>query len=419
VSSLSSLPIRTRLAATAGRSAALVSRRLGRGEGSVIGGRVTLALDGQSLTRLASGRRIALVSGTNGKTTTTSMLAAALNTLEPTVTNLSGANMYGGMVAALSSSPARVAVLETDEAHLPKALEMTKAQFVVLLNLSRDQLDRVGEVRMQAQKWRTAFQASDTTVIANADDPLVVWAAKSARNAIWVAAGNNWRLDAASCPQCAKRIDWLEGEWRCTGCELARPVPHAFFASSKVADRRVGKDLRLKVDLALPGQINRDNASIALTTAVLMGAKPGPATEAVNQLEGVAGRFTTTKIAGVPVRLLLAKNPAGWSEALRIARKDDRPLVVSINARVQDGRDPSWLWDVPYEDLQGRYVAVTGERGRDLAVRLRYANVQHEFFAGGREAVQAASKKFKGTDEIDVIGNYSAFQDFRKLAEHE
>jgi UDP-N-acetylmuramyl tripeptide synthase len=412
-----SLPIRTRFAARAGKTAAAISRRLGRGEGSVIGGRVTLVLDRHSLQRLSASRTVALVSGTNGKTTTTSMLASAMKTMEPTVTNLHGANMFGGMVSALSNSKARVAVLETDEAHLPAALKMTNAKFVVLLNLSRDQLDRVGEVRMQAQKWREAFTASTSVVVANADDPMVVWAAQVAKSVVWVSAGNNWRLDAASCPSCGSRIDWVGGEWKCIRCDLQRPAPYAFYMSPVVADRRGGADVRLQVDLALPGQVNRDNAALALTTAVLMGASPKSATKAVNELQGVAGRFTSTKVDGVPVRLLLAKNPAGWTEALRIAGDATAPLVVSINARVQDGRDPSWLWDVPFEQLKSRFVAATGERGRDLAVRLKYAGVDHIFYENPIEAVHAAHDRLGEAGDIDLMGNYSAFQDFRKLAD--
>jgi UDP-N-acetylmuramate-alanine ligase len=143
-------PPRTRAAALAGRATAALSRALGKGEGSVIGGRVTLALDPHGLENLARSRTVAIVSGTNGKTTTTSMLSAALQTIEPVATNLAGANMYGGMVSAMSASRARLVVLETDEGHLPKTVEATRPRLVVLLNLSRDQLDRVGEVRMQA-----------------------------------------------------------------------------------------------------------------------------------------------------------------------------------------------------------------------------------------------------------------------------
>ena len=407
---VSPLPVRTKIAVAAGRATAELSKRLGKGEGSVVGGRVSLILDPRALDNLAVGRTVALVSGTNGKTTTTSMLAAALGTMRPVATNLAGANMYGGMVSALSTSTAGVAVLETDEGHLPKTLAMTEAQLVVLLNLSRDQLDRVGEVRMQAQKWREALADSTATVVANADDPLVVWAAEGAQRVLWVAGGSGWRLDAASCPNCSAQIAWDDDDWRCTQCELRRPLPHARFDNKSAL-----QEVRLPLDLKIPGEVNQRNATVAITAAVALGADPAKAAEAVSALEGAGGRFATVELGGAEVRLILAKNPAGWTEALRIVERSSAPVVVAINARVQDGRDPSWLWDVPFEQLEGRHVVATGERGRDVAVRLDYAEVEHEFVEDMTEAVRVA-QQLRPQRTIDFLGNYSAFQDARKLA---
>src|SRR5436305_1609510 len=156
-----------------------VSRMTGRGGGAVIGGKVALALDKGALPKLAAGRSLYLVSGTNGKTTTTALLAAALGTAGPVVTNMTGANLKAGIVSALAhdlESP--VAVLEVDEAALVQVLADTTADVVVLLNLSRDQLDRYGEVRLAAQKWRTSLGARpELPVVATCADPLAAWSA--------------------------------------------------------------------------------------------------------------------------------------------------------------------------------------------------------------------------------------------------
>jgi UDP-N-acetylmuramyl tripeptide synthase len=117
-------------------------------------------------------------------------------------------------------------------------------------------------------------------------------------------------------------------------------------------------------------------------------------------------------VDGVRARLLLAKNPAGWEEALDLLRPPPVPVVVGINARIADGRDPSWLWDVPFERLAGRPVVATGERGRDLAVRLRYADVEHVFVAGYRAAIREAGRH---APDVDVAANYTSFQDVRKI----
>jgi UDP-N-acetylmuramyl tripeptide synthase len=123
----------------------------------------------------------------------------------------------------------------------------------------------------------------------------------------------------------------------------------------------------------------------------------------------VAGRYQVIEVDGVKVRLLLAKNPAGWAETLDLIRPAPLPVVIGINARVADGRDPSWLWDVPFERLRGRLVIATGDRGRDLAVRLRYGDVEHRFVPDYRKAVRAT-----GASHIDLAGNYTSFQDARR-----
>src|SRR5439155_6532058 len=176
-----------------------------------------------------AGRTIALVSGTNGKTTTTRMLAAALGTRGPVSTNSTGANLVSGLVTTLArGGPDEPAVLEVDEGLVPAAVAGLHPSVVTLLNLSRDQLDRIGEVRIPAQRWRAALEsAPSTAVVANADDPLVVWAAGLARQVTWVGTGQRWRLDAFACPQCAGRIEWDEtAGWACSSGELARSAPH-------------------------------------------------------------------------------------------------------------------------------------------------------------------------------------------------
>ncbi len=407
------LSLRTRIATQAGLLAAETSRKLGRGVGSVIGGRVTLALDPNSLAALAAGRTTALVSGTNGKTTTTALFAAALSTLEPVVTNDAGSNMFGGMVGALSRSDAHFVVLETDEAHLPKTVDAVKPRLILLLNLTRDQLDRVSEVRMLAAKWRNTLLDSDAIVVANADDPMVVWAAGGANKVVWAEGAGSWRLDASSCPACGAEIVWeSDRSWACRGCELKRPVPHAELTGRDPQPT----ELHVPVELNIPGEINRHNAVLALTAAILLGADPKAASLALPHVRSPGGRFTLAMIGDVQVRLMLAKNPAGWSESLRITGGGIEPVVVAINARIQDGRDPSWLWDVPFEQLANRFVVATGDRGRDLAVRLRYAGVDHVFVTDLAVAARRAETERPGAT-VDVIGNYSAFQDYRRIAQ--
>jgi UDP-N-acetylmuramyl tripeptide synthase len=407
------LPLRTRTATVLGHATASLSRRLGRGNGSVIGGRVLLAVDPHALARLASGHRSILVSGTNGKTTTTRLLAAAIGVAGPVVTNVRGANMPPGLAAAFGDgTPGAAGVLEVDEAWLPKVADDVQPAVIVLLNLSRDQLDRNNEVRTLSATWRRAVQAHPGAhVVANADDPLTAWAAMPAQSVTWVAAGQPWTADATGCPSCAGRILFAtDGPgWRCEECGLSRPAPDVEVSPERISLR--GRDLTL--DLRLPGRANRSNAAMAVSASAAFGVDPGEALAALSSLEAVDGRYRSTVIDGVPVRLLLAKNPAGWLEVLDIISDSSGPMVIGINARIADGKDPSWLWDVPFERLRGRFVVASGERSHDMAVRLHYAEVEHSREPDLHLALRQAGLKLGRSDpRVDLVANYTSFMSF-------
>jgi UDP-N-acetylmuramyl tripeptide synthase len=398
------------------------------------------------LGELARGRRVALVSGTNGKTTTTRMLVAALGgASRPVASNDTGANMPAGHVAALAgSAPGTDAVLEVDEGYLGALIEDTDPRVVVLLNLSRDQLDRISEVRMLAERWRSALRtlprgSSDhaspgTVVVANADDPLVAWAAEDAPNVVWVGAGQVWRNDAVGCPACGGGIEYgADGDWRCDRCPLARPKLSAWVEGS---DLVTAAGDRCPIDIPLPGHFNRTNACMVAMAASAMGdfdraglgteepwleLTPAAALTRLAEVTEVQGRFARTTRRGAEVRLLLAKNPAGWTAIFDLLEEGDQgvgPVVLSINARIADGHDPSWLWDVPFERLAGRQVVVTGDRRFDLAVRLRYAEVECTVVADPIDALDAAIGASERRGEgalpaIDFVGNYTAFAELR------
>lgn len=396
------------VARAAGRSAATLSRLAGRGSGTTIGGRITLIVDRDALAEAARGRDLVLVSGTNGKTTTRTFLVAALATAQPVVSNSGGANLPTGLVAALTADrTSRLGVLEVDEPYLPQVAAAVDPRCLVLLNLSRDQLDRYAEVRRLAGIWREAIAGRDgLRVVANADDPLVVWAAQPAADVVWVAAGQPWTFDSTACPACGNVLHRDADGWR-SECGLSRPTPTWRVDGDDVTDPSGATH---HVSLALPGQVNVGNAALAAAAASTFGVRPAAAFESMARIPSVEGRYLETSYAGRPLRLLLAKNPAGWSQALRMARADTG-LVVAVNARAADGRDPSWLWDVPFEVLRGRHAIATGERSRDVAVRLRYAGVEHDRV----DDLAAALRDVPGTGAVDVLANYTAFQGYRRV----
>jgi len=402
---------RARLAVTAGRIVAWASRVVHFGTGSVIGGRVSLLIDKNLLAELTTSRDVAIVSATNGKTTTTKLLSTALGSNRPVVSNWLGANMTPGIVAALASASATdTAVLEVDERWVDSVLRATKANTVVLLNLSRDQLDRTQEVRKLAEQWRTALTTTPPrTVIANADDPLVAWAALAAPRVLWISTGQEWTADAAGCPACSGRIEFIGAEWACTSCDLRRPP-----IDVTVEDETISLNERtFRTPIALPGRVNRVNAAFALAASSAMGADLDTAFDALDDITEVAGRYRVADFNGTKIRLLLAKNPAGWHEALELLEGPTTPLVIAINARIADGHDPSWLWDVAYERVGARHVIAIGERRHDLAVRFRYGNISHAVADNLEDALDLVrqSPDFDSTVPVDVASNYTAFQD--------
>jgi UDP-N-acetylmuramyl tripeptide synthase len=404
------LPIRARLATTIGGAAGRMSRLAGRGDGSVIGGVIGLRVEPELLALLAAGRQIVLVTGTNGKTTTTRLITSALGALgQDVASNAFGANMEAGLAAALGQAPeAPFAVLEVDEAYLPAVLEATKARVVTLLNLSRDQMDRAAEIWMLARRWRDALAAATgCRIVANADDPLIAWAASGAAQVTWVAAGQRWHEDSWCCPQCGSHLDRDDLGWRCGECDFARPPARWVLDGDSVIDS-LGQVTELS--LTLPGRANRANAVVALAVADIFGVGLAQALPRLRTVTSVAGRYTQVERHGRQVRLLLAKNPAGWLEAFDVLDPARVPVVLSVNAQEPDGRDTSWLWDVDYRVLRGRRVFVTGERGMDLAVRLEADEVPFELVAGIDDAVG----KVAGGN-LDVIANYTAFQHIRTV----
>lgn len=382
----------------------------------MIGGLVAMTLDRSVLRQLGEGRRTVVVTGTNGKSTTTRMTAAALGTIGPVATNAEGANMDAGLVAALAADRrAGLAALEVDEMHVPHVSDAVRPAAVVLLNLSRDQLDRVGEINVIERALRGGLaRHPGAVVVANCDDVLMTSAAYDCPDVVWVAAGGSWANDSVSCPRSGEVIVRDQQHWYSTGAEFKRPTPHWWFDPEDGGNLYGPDGLTLPMRLALPGAVNRGNAAQAIAAAVALGADPAKAVAAVSAVNEVAGRYRTVRIGDHVARLLLAKNPAGWQEALSMVDKHAEGVVIAVNGQVPDGEDLSWLWDVRFEHFEETAVVAAGERGTDLAVRLGYAGVEHTLV---HDTVAAIASCPPG--RVEVVANYTAFLQLnRRLARH-
>jgi len=434
--------VRLFLAIAAGQSVGIASRGLRRGGGTTLPGLVARRIDPHTLRKLTARlpQGVALLSGTNGKTTTTRMIAATLAADgRALLHNRAGANLVSGVTttALAGASPdgrlrAQIALFETDEAAFPDVAAETNPRLVVLHNLFRDQLDRYGEVDTVAAGWRAALERlpATTTVLLNADDPAVAALGEGLTaqvryyglNDVRHAAGSAAQIgDARFCRRCGAPYHYTAlfyahvGHYRCEACGAARPIPA--YALERLdlhgADHATlyltFPGGAMEVHLPLPGLYNAINALAATATCLELGVAAACIRTSLECFDAAFGRIERIDAGGRPLLIALIKNPVGATETVRMlteARKfhtstapevtpasshHDSPLIVSntnhnlhlfilINDRHADGTDVSWLWDAEFERLTGcvAHVTVSGTRAADMAVRLKYAGVEPE-----------------------------------------
>jgi UDP-N-acetylmuramyl tripeptide synthase len=397
--------------------ARLVSRATGR-EGAALPGKVLLTLAPGALQTMARagrkrGRRIILVSATNGKTTSTALLAEMLTSsgLE-VVHNVTGANLRSGIATTLMQAGRRgdVVVLETDEATLPLVAPDLQPEVIVLGNLFRDQLDRFGELEVLADRWRDTLEMLDparTTIVFNADDPLIaelVEQQSELRGFVGVPFGLDdpevgqsgvpHAADSRFCRRCGHALDYAHswvghlGDWSCPNCGAARPELEVrvdrvqldgLAATTMQVSLGSGDDAALR--LPIPGLYNVYNAVAAVAAASRFGVRVEDMDEAIRSAGPAFGRFERIPVpSGGTITLLLVKNPTGLNEVVRTLVDSDVDLTATLfalNDGIADGRDTSWIWDADVEPLLERAGAmvVTGERAADFGLRAVYGGL--------------------------------------------
>jgi lipid II isoglutaminyl synthase (glutamine-hydrolysing) len=412
---------RDRLARLTAKMTRAAIRATRSGMGSTLPGRLAEHISPGVLGRATRGLDpIVLVSATNGKTTTTALVSAALRAGGHRVlSNSTGSNLHRGLTTAAlcSRGDADCAVFEVDEATLPAVVDELGPSMLVLLNLSRDQLDRYYEVHSLAGRWRAAAGRlpPGARVVTVDHDPLVCHAAETAPETITVGvAGAPLGRDSAGCPRCGELLEVSSsGQPRCPACRW-RPPPRQVEAErlgSAVRLRGFGAEVQASLPVSSPGYTA--NATAAWAAAVCLGVPPLVAMRAIAAVEVVESRYAEVAWHGRKVRLLLAKNPAGWDDVLSAVAASRRPATVSINAGIPDGRDTSWIWDVDMGALRGRpMVVASGERADDLALRLTVAGIDPVV------EPQLDRALLRTVDEggaMDLLADYTSFQAARRL----
>ena len=387
-----------------------ISRLTRRGSGVMVAGRIILKLVPDAVSTLSKNRRVILISGTNGKTTTTSLIYSALLARTKVVSNYTGANLFAGLAAALSKDlSAPVAALEVDEMVMPWAIKQTQPEMVVLLNLGRDQLDRLSEVRFVAQKWRDALTGlpEQCLILADADDPFVVWAAQDWSNVLWFSAGSRGHIDASTCPSCGAVLNWNDdGSSYLRVCGFSKPDARWVLSGDQL---RGPHDQGVTVVSGIPGRAALSNAARAIVAASIFGIPLQESAQAVAKVSSVDGRFGKLQIGNTEFRLLLSKNPASWRETLATSGAGPKCVLLVVNAKTQDGRDTSWLWDVDFTPLKERYVVVTGDRRLDVSARLTVNEIPHHVVVD-----ESAASTLLGEVDADLIASYTAFHRLAK-----
>ena len=396
-----------------------------------------------------------LVTGTNGKTTTTAMVTHVLRHAGvPVVSNASGANLVAGIGAALinASSPsgrigAQVGVFEVDELWLERAVVATAPKVVVVTNLMRDQLDRSGELETTAFRVGAGLRRlpTDASIVANIDDPLVYTQVRKLPNVIGVGIETDafglttlhYSADARNCPLCERPLTFDRivaahfGRYHCDNCHFARPTPeHAVTRFGVVAfdHLQLQLDDGIDVDVALGGVYNAYNVIAAFAACQLLGLDATTIVEALGTFRAHFGRQEEFQFRGRSMRMVLAKNPASFNEALRTADEFGHVenYLIAINDNIADSRDVSWLWDVDFERLAlssaSPHIVASGHRAEDLAVRLKYAGVHPDRVTVQPDlarALQLASEMGDGRSQVAVLPTYTAMMALRAVAQQE
>ena len=437
------MSLKSKLAILAGKSSYLFLHHVMHG-GTSLPGKLTLKIDPDVLKQLAQDYEIVIVTGTNGKTLTTSLTVKTLQAKYPEIlTNPSGSNMKQGIVTAFLTAKKvnghkKLAVLETDEANVPIICDYLTPSVFVLTNLFRDQMDRYGEIYTTYEKILSGIKKHpNATIIANGDapifnsqylpNPIIYYGCDYQSDHLQNAPANT---DGLLCPHCQKILRFYSrtysnlGKYICPNCDFKRPkLTHKVTQLCQQTPQSSTFYLdEQKITLPIGGTYNIYNALAAYSVARFFDIEPAVIAQAIsNNDQKVFGRQEVINVADKEVTLILVKNPVGLDQVLDMIKTDDQPfsLAVLLNANYADGIDTSWIWDGNFEGLDFAKIPVVltgGERFADITFRLRVAGVEQTTFLQEPQ-LEAVVEQLKTmpTKHIYVLATYTAVLQLRKL----
>jgi UDP-N-acetylmuramyl tripeptide synthase len=430
----------------AARVAGSLSRLAGAGGGTTLPGKLLWKVDPSAVARLAARLPLgsAVLSATNGKTTTAAMTAEILRGRVRLAHNRSGANLVSGVASTLlSAEDAELGLFEVDEAALSEVARLVQPRVLCLANLFRDQLDRYGELELLAERWRSLVYdlPADATLIVNGDDPQLGDLVRERAGVVFGlddpqhgAQGLQHAADSKYCVRCgtpyrfhAAYIGHL-GDYECEACGNRRPrleiAAHSVELTGleSASFELVTPEGTRRVRLRVPGLYNVYNALAASALARALGATLDEVQTGLERFSAAFGRFERIAIGNRRVLMLLIKNPAGANEAVRTLVVGGSPslAVIALNDAIADGKDVSWIWDVDFEPLLARldHVVVAGTRAPELALRFKYGGFDASAIEVVPELERALDRGLELTlagGELVVLPTYTAMLSLRRL----
>ena len=431
----------------AARGVAALSRGVGAGGGTTIPGKLLALLDPGAVDRLAARlpAGTAVVSATNGKTTTAAMVAEIVRSRYRLAYNAAGANLVSGVASALlAGDDAQLGLFEVDEGALPELLRRLRPRAVCLGNLFRDQLDRYGELELVAERWREAVTGlpGDAQLVFNADDPQLAWIGESrpgsvafglddpsvARPALQHAADSKYCVVCGAPYEYAAAYVGHLGDYRCPNGHHARPAlaiaarEVELHGLERASFLLVTPEGSRRVALPLPGLYNVYNAIAAAALARALGATLDEIASGLERFSAAFGRFERIEIGDRRLLLLLIKNPAGANEAIRTLVDGGTPrvLVAALNDEIADGRDVSWIWDVDFEPLLPglERLVVSGGRAAELGLRFHYGGLDEAALEVEPSLERALDRGLELTPaggELVVLPTYTAMLGLQRV----
>lgn len=434
--------------------AALISASVLRTGIKISGGGATAApgllaeyIDPKALKKLGKYfSRVILVTGTNGKTTTSRLLGNILRESRAAyIHNRAGSNLLRGLINTLSenvpifSSTRKIPLLEVDEPTLFPTINSLDPAVIVFNNLFRDQLDRYGEVDKIRKIWKKSLLQLDasTTLVLNSDDHSVAHLAHATKAKIVYFGIEDKNLsigklphasDFTNCISCGGNLRFEEvylshlGKYQCNECGLKRPAPD-IYARKVVLDSENGFTAEivtprgvLNVKVSLPGIFSVYNVLAAVSAALALQIDLNTIKKALQKTKAAFGRTEQITLDGHKIYIALVKNPAGFNEILRVLSEGtgERNILIAINDFIADGRDVSWLWDVDFEEILSsgriRKLWISGARAKDMALRVKYANRKLEPFVE-EDVAKVLEKAIEGTpksEKLFILPTYTA-----------